>query len=61
MLINDILMVVIQLAEVELTTWSIMLKSRPSGQTSGRVGSFLCFEKIHGYFVEKNGYLWYKI
>jgi len=57
MLINDILMVVIQLAEVELTTWSIMLKSRPSGQTSGRVGSFLCFEKIHGYFVEKNGYL----
>lgn len=54
MLINDILMVVIQLAEVELTTWSIMYKSRPSGQMSGRVGSFLCFVKIHRYIIEKS-------
>ena len=54
MLINDILMVVIQLAEVELTTWSIMYKSRPSGQMSGRVGSVLCFVKIHRYIIEKS-------
>ena len=54
MLINGILMVVIQLAEVELTTWSIMYKSRPSGQMSGRVGSFLRFVKIHRYIIEKS-------
>lgn len=35
--------IVIQLTEVELTTWSIMFKSRPSGQSSGQVGSFFVF------------------
>lgn len=40
---NAIMQVVIQLTEVELTTWSIIFKSRPSGQASGRVGSFFGF------------------
>lgn len=39
---NDIMQIVIRLTEVELTTWSIIIESRPSGQESGRVGSFLC-------------------
>ncbi len=43
---NDIIQLVIQLTEVEWTTWSIMLKSRPSGQMSGRLGSFFGFSQI---------------